>query len=131
MGNFMTNGIHLVNGKINLNKKIDLKNPNPKQKEEIISKESSRDNQGPNSSDLEQQNNITFSELLNISIYQEVKDRINNLDPEALSIMIAAKKRAKRELEYYKNTIKYIALALKPFYIVCLVSISIQSPELV
>jgi len=66
-----------------------------------------------------------------IDLYRELKDRINHFDAEALSIMIAAKQRVKKELEYYEDTIKYVALALKPFYIVCLVSISIQSPELV
>jgi hypothetical protein len=70
-----------------------------------------------------------FAELLNSYIYKEIKARIRDYNPEALSILADAKERLKTDLQYYKNTIKYVALALKPFYIICLVSILTQSPE--
>ena len=70
-----------------------------------------------------------FAELLNSYIYKEIKSRIRDCDPEALSILAEAKQRLKNDLQFYRDTIKYVALALKPFYIICLVSILTQSPE--
>lgn len=70
-----------------------------------------------------------FAELLNSYIYKEIRARIRDYNPEALSILADAKERLKTDLQYYKDTIKYVALALKPFYIICLVSILTQSPE--
>lgn len=70
-----------------------------------------------------------FAELLSSYIYKEIKSRIRNYDPEALSILADAKQRLKTDLQLYKDTIKYVALALKPFYIICLVSVLTQSPE--
>jgi hypothetical protein len=70
-----------------------------------------------------------FAELLNSYIYKEIKARIRDYNPEALSILADAKERLKTDLQFYKDTIKYVALALKPFYIICLVSILTQSPE--
>lgn len=114
-----------------MSKNTDLKDQDPNTDRRLVCRDTSIADQKINSSKLDEVDNIDLSELLNQSIYRELKDRINNFDPEALSIMIAAKERVKRELEYYKDTIKYVALALKPFYIVCLISVSIQSPELV
>jgi hypothetical protein len=128
---FMTNGIYIHITEVILSKKIYFKSGDLNDEKEIVHRDSLNADQKSNSSMLDENADIKFSELLNRCIYRELKDRINNLDVEALSIMIAAKQRVKQELEYYEDTIKYVALALKPFYIVCLVSISIQSSELV
>ena len=126
---FMTKGINIYSSEVTLSKKIDLKDQNPNGEREIICRDTSIDDQQANPIKLDGAESIKFSELLNSCIYRELKDRINKFDPEALSIMMAAKQRVKRDLEHYKNTIKYVALALKPFYIVCLISVLIQSPE--
>lgn len=76
----------------------------------------------------ESDNDRKFAELLNSYIYKEIKSRIGDCNPEALSILADAKQRLKTDLQFYKDTIKYVALALKPFYIIFLVSISTQSP---
>jgi hypothetical protein len=77
---------------------------------------------------VESDRDTKFTELLNSYIYKEVKSRIRDQDPEALSILANAKERLKTDLQYYRDTIKYVALALKPFYIICAVSILIPSP---
>lgn len=128
---FMTNGIVMQISEVMLSKKIDLEGRGPNDEKEIVGRNTLKLDEKTNSLRPDETAEIKFSELLNQCIYRELKDRINNFDAEALSIMIAAKQRVKQELEYYEDTIKYVALALKPFYIVCLVSISIQSPELV
>lgn len=128
---FMTNGINIHITGVILSKKIYFKGRDLNNEKEIIRSNTINAHQKLNSSMTNETTDKTFSELLNRCIHKELKDRINNFDAEALSIMIAAKQRVKQELEHYEDTIKYVALALKPFYIVCLVSISIQSPELV
>jgi hypothetical protein len=70
-----------------------------------------------------------FAELLSSYIYKEIKSRIRNYDPEALSILAEAKQKLKTDLQLYTDTIKYMVLALKPFYIISVVSILTQSPE--
>lgn len=74
-------------------------------------------------------NNPDYSELLNSCIYDEIKKRIADSDPYALSILRAAKKHIRDNVDVYKETIKFTLVALKPFYLVFLISILSQTPE--
>ncbi|KAA2279144.1 MAG: hypothetical protein AB7V56_09565 [Candidatus Nitrosocosmicus sp.] len=70
-----------------------------------------------------------FAGLLNECIYDEVKERIYNKDPHALAILVNAKLRLRDKISNVKDNIKYIALILKPFYLVCLISVLMQRPD--
>lgn len=70
-----------------------------------------------------------FSRLLNECIYEELKDCIYNNDPHALAILVNAKSRLKKRISNVKETIKYVALMLKPFYLVCVISVLTQKPD--
>lgn len=74
-------------------------------------------------------NTCEFSKLLNECIYEELKECIYNNDPHALFILINAKSRLKRKISNVKQTIKYVALILKPFYLACVISILTQKPD--
>jgi hypothetical protein len=75
--------------------------------------------------------NKSVKELIESALFEEIKSRISQGDSNALSALIAAKERVKHDLPIYANTLKLTLLALKPFYVLALVDIWIQSPELV
>ena len=72
--------------------------------------------------------NKPVSKLLEAEVFLELKRRIREGDENALSILIAAKEKVKHDLPIYANSIKLTILALKPFYLIALISLMSQSP---
>lgn len=68
-------------------------------------------------------------EIISTYLYKEICSRIENRDKNALSVLIAAQKRLKHDLENCKDTIKWTLIALKPFYLMALIVIMNSKPE--
>lgn len=75
--------------------------------------------------------NKSVKELIESALLEEIKSRISKGDSNALSALVAAKEHVKHDLPIYANTLKLTILALKPFYLIALIDILIQSPEIV
>jgi hypothetical protein len=70
-----------------------------------------------------------IKELLESEVFKELKRRIRDGDETALEILVAAKEKVKHDLPIYANTLKLSILALKPFYLIALMSLMTQLPE--
>lgn len=69
----------------------------------------------------------SLKELLESEVFRELKRRIHEGDENALAILVTAKEKVKHDLPIYANTLKLTLLALKPFYLIALISIMSQS----
>jgi hypothetical protein len=67
-------------------------------------------------------------ELLKSEAFKELKRRIHDGDENALAILMTAKEKVKHDLPIYTNTLKLTIMALKPFYLIALISLMTQSP---
>lgn len=68
--------------------------------------------------------------LLKENLLKEIKDRTDSRDSTALDILIAAKKRVIEDIKKYQYAIKITLFALKPFYLITLIDLMIQTPEM-
>ena len=68
--------------------------------------------------------------LLKENLLKEIKDRTDERDNTALEILIAAKKRVVEDLKKYQFAIKVSLIALKPFYLITLIDLMTQKPEM-
>ena len=64
------------------------------------------------------------------NLLKEIKDRTDERDNTALEILIAAKKRVVEDLKKYQFAIKVSLIALKPFYLITLIDLMTQKPEM-
>jgi hypothetical protein len=74
-------------------------------------------------------NKSTIKDLVKSAMIDEILKRVNEGDSNAFSILVAAKEKVKHELPIYTNTLKLTLLALKPYYLIALISILTQKPE--
>ena len=72
--------------------------------------------------------NVPVERRIESAVLIEIINRIRAGDSNALEILIAAKERVKYELPIYAKTLKLTLLALKPFYLIALISLMNQSP---
>ena len=91
------------------------------------------ENRNPKIEDREAKSldNKSIRQLLESEVFKELKRRIHEGDDNALAILVAAKEKLKHDLPVYANTLKLTLWALKPFYLLALIDIMIQSPEYV